>query len=85
MKWLIEYYKPTGKFYTSAEIDVDLGFDWDVVAKIRGLRDNGGPDALPGLSGDGWDGPIRVSDPNGTASRVLLPRWADDYYKRTFG
>jgi hypothetical protein len=61
----IWYFKPNGKFYTSADVHWSVrvsGSDGpymaDAVARLRGLRDH--ESALPGLSG-GWDGPIVIN------------------------
>lgn len=66
----ITYFKPSGKFYTRerfervfrnvGSVDQPSCHMEHVASYIRGLRDNGGQSALPGLSGDGWDGPIMV-------------------------
>lgn len=63
--FLITYFKPSGKYYTSAvvcwdiahcTINPQLAYYQDAIAKLRGLKNNGGQGALPGLGGDGWDG-----------------------------
>ncbi len=65
----ITYFKPSGKYYTGTVVawaiepvreNSSQAYYHDAVAKVRGLRDAGGPGALPGLSGDGWEGPILV-------------------------
>jgi hypothetical protein len=53
----ISYFKDTGKFYTEEVVYWEVGcyktngkdtpYTPDVVAKVRGLRDCGGPGALP--------------------------------------
>lgn len=76
--FLITYFKPTGKYYTSAVVEWEIRtcagmagipgadthhpYTQDAVAKLRGLRDTGGPGALPGLHymSEGWDGPILI-------------------------
>lgn len=78
----LTYFKPTGKYYT------DTTFQWtgrtlpdgscympDVVAHVRGLRDNAGQGALYGLSwrSEGWDGPILVDCDRGYPT-LLMPR-----------
>ncbi len=67
--FLITYFKPSGKLYASEVVHWDIrsvdmnesqAYTPDALAKLRGLRDNGGPEALPGLCCDGWDGPILI-------------------------
>lgn len=76
----IEYYKSSGKWYTSQTVvmevrglsgDNEQPYLPDVVSKVRGWRDNGGPGALPGLSGEGWDGPIRVICGDGVPCLIM--------------
>ena len=67
----VQYFKPSGKFYTDAVFDYECRYTGetaympDAVAKIRGLRDCGGPEALPGLCGDGWSGFIHIDCDDG--------------------
>ena len=69
----LTYFKPTGKFYSNdsfeAEVRVCEGttipYMPDIVAKVRGWRDTRGQRALPGLSGEGWDGFILVDCEDG--------------------
>lgn len=71
----LTYFKDSGKYYTDALVtwDVrcicdDMPFSSsmpnmnDVVAKVVGLRDDGGQGSMPGLSDQsaGWDGFILV-------------------------
>lgn len=83
-KFEIEYYKPSGKFYTNATVvwtvrtaaGGNCPYMADALAKLRALRDTGGPDSLPGLSGEGWDGPIRLTCQDGFPV-MLLDRLGD--------
>ncbi len=43
------------------------------LAKLRGLRDAGGPGALPGVAGEGWNGAILIESGGGLHYRLLLP------------
>jgi len=64
----LNYYKPSGKWYTSAEAKWEirdigtsrgmppLPYMPDVADKIRDLRDNGSAGALPGIGSRGWYG-----------------------------
>jgi len=65
----ITYFKPNGKYYTGIVVEWDIealsndstvAYYHDAVAKVRGLRDCGGPGAMPGLNSDGWDGSILI-------------------------
>jgi hypothetical protein len=82
-EFCIQYFKPSGKFYTEAKVEWEIRVDEndssyaspympDVCAKLRGLRDNGGQGSLPGLSGT-WDGPIYVTCDEGYPC-LILPR-----------
>jgi hypothetical protein len=67
--------------YAPTETNEENGTPYihDAVAKLRGLRDTGGPGALPGLCGDGWDGPILIQ-----IATLVNPgqhsKSPDDYY-----
>jgi len=78
----ITYFKPGGKYYTDVECVLNIRsldnnpeqpYLYDAVSKIEGLRDNGGPEALPGLRGEGWDGPILIQCGDGVP-HLLMPR-----------
>lgn len=78
----IVYFKPSGKFYTEAKATREFRMVGnshnvcnmsDVTAWIRGLRDAGGQEALPGLSGSGWDGPILIDSDDGFPC-LIMPR-----------
>lgn len=49
----------------------------DAASKVRGLRDSGGPGALPGRPrgpyAEGWDGPIVVTHPLSAVPALVLP------------
>lgn len=47
----------------------------DAVQHIRGLRDNAGPGALPGRTGDGWDGFIVLLTENAVPGVIPPPDW----------
>lgn len=75
----ITYFKPSGKYYTQTVVEwelrragPELAYLQDAISKLRGFRDNGGQDGLPGLStgSEGWDGPILIQ-------QVKLARDAD--------
>lgn len=79
----IWYFKESGKFYTEAKVTwsmENIATDgqpptpamWHAVAKLRGLRDNGGPEALPGLCCNGWPGPIVINCEQGFPC-LLMP------------
>ncbi len=68
----VVYFKLSGKFYTEAKFTAIISANEgggpympDAVAKVRGWRDTGGPEALPGLSCDGWPGYILVDCEDG--------------------
>ena len=68
----IWYFKTSGKFYAEAKVIWNIRtvgtagpYMTDAVAKLRGLRDSGGQEALPGLSGEGWDGCIVINCEDG--------------------
>lgn len=80
----IVYFKPSGKFYTSQSINWEVRvisngpghrspYMADAIDKLRGLRDSGGPGALPGLSkeSDGWYGPILIDCEDGFPHLIL--------------
>lgn len=76
----IWYFKPSGKLHLTAEArwrteEAHGGGPnmHQAAARLRGLRDNGGPGALPGLSTltDGWDGIIVVHHPQGGPVMLL--------------
>ena len=76
----ITYFKRSGKFYTTTTeghefraIPTGNVYMHDVAAWIRGLRDSGGPGAMPGLSGDGWDGFILLDCDQGFPVLILPP------------
>lgn len=81
-KFHITYFKPSGKFYTSAteerEIRVcentEVPYMNDYCSRIRGLRDSQGQEGLPGLSGSGWDGFILVNCEEGYPCLILPPK-----------
>jgi hypothetical protein len=69
----LEYYKPSGKYYTSHQFEHDfptcgklesyesqIVYLPDVCDFVRKLAASKEPGALPGLSGTGWDGPVAV-------------------------
>lgn len=76
---LVTYFKANGKYYTDATFQREFrtvndgkGVDMhDVTAYIRGERDSGGQEALPGLSGEGWDGFILVDCKQGYPCLIL--------------
>ena len=79
-KFEIVYFKLSGKYRTSAIVYWPIKFLNDekqsvnmtnACAKLRGLRDNGGPGALPGLSGEGWDGFITIDSEKGFPCLIL--------------
>lgn len=78
-KFDITYFKPSGKFYTSATVEWEITmceggqtvYMADACAKLRGLRDNGGPGALPGLSSDGWKGFMLIDSDKGYPCLIL--------------
>lgn len=81
-KFHLTYFKSSGKYYTDIEVDwecrtldnqPDTPYMYDVFSKVRGLRDNGGPGALPGLSGEGWEGPILVDCEENGVPGLILP------------
>jgi hypothetical protein len=73
----IHYFKPNGKYYTVATLEYG-GELSHAVAKIRGLRDNGGQGGLPGLSGEGWDGPILIKQVKSGLLHILMPSERND-------
>jgi hypothetical protein len=78
-KFSVEYFKPSGKFYTEATFEWAADYVGETVvmhhaaAYIRGLRDSGGQGAMPGLSdqSEGWDGFIRINHPDGFPVLIL--------------
>lgn len=76
----IEYYKPSGKLYTTDRFDLEVdwiddgsptgipymndAFDWITSRRACGLQ-------MPGLSGGWKDGPIRVSHELGYPGLIL--------------
>lgn len=53
----VTYFRPSGKYYTHADWEVsDHLLHHHVVAKLRGLAQNGGRGDMPGLAGAGWEG-----------------------------
>lgn len=78
-KFKILYFKPNGKFYTDAEVSWKIQFCEgnttiymaDACEKLRGLRDSGGPNALPGLCGEGWKGFIMIDSEDGFPCLIL--------------
>ena len=73
----IHYFKPNGKYYTVATLEYG-GELSHAVAKIRGLRDSGGRGALPGLIGEGWDGPILIKQVKSGLLHILMPSERND-------
>ena len=76
----ITYFKSTGKFYATRNVEYVVAANEDggpympdIKVKIVGLRDQGGQSALPGLSGEGWDGYILVDCDEGYPM-LILPR-----------
>lgn len=75
----ISYFKPSGKFYSDVKYTTTIKvcgnsscpYMPDIVDKIRGLRDTGGQDALPGLSGSRWDGIILITCEEGYPCLIL--------------
>lgn len=78
----LTYFKPSGKYYTDAKFqrefraleDGSVNMH-DVIAHVRGNRDNGGQGAMPGLSEfrDGWDGAILVDCDDGYPHLLMPP------------
>ena len=76
----ITYFKLTGKYYTEAEVSWDIrvcddGFScymYDAVAKLRGLRDTGGQNSLPGVQSS-WEGFILIECEQGFPC-LITPR-----------
>lgn len=75
---LITYFKNTGKLYATEEVDRDFRcndagncYMPDVVAWIRGLRDNGDEGPLSGLDCYGWSGYIVVDCEYGYQCLIL--------------
>ncbi len=71
----LDYFKASGKWYGSALFEREFRvcgapgtignatvYIHDVVSYIRGLRNAGGQGALPGLTGEGWDGLILIRE-----------------------
>ena len=54
----IDYFKPSGKWYTSETVNLDVDFAFDASNKVRELRKQ---NKLPGLASGTWDGPIMVT------------------------
>lgn len=89
-KFKIIYFKENGKYYTEALVEWEvrliansegyLAYYHDAVAKLRGLRDNDGPEALPGLCGNGWKGPILIEQATLIQGRSENSMSPDDYY-----
>lgn len=70
-RFRLRYFKPSGKWYTDTLYEYECAsiettgphqtpYMNDAVAHIRGLRDNGGQGAMPGLQSRTWDGHIIV-------------------------
>lgn len=85
--FLITYFKASGKYYTTAlvkwkiqEIQPGLCYSPDAVAKLRGLRDHGGPGAMPGLISDGWEGPILIEQATRHVESCQTSEDVDDFY-----
>lgn len=74
----IVYFKPSGKFYIEKKVRWtvrDCGtpkrptaYMYEATDRIQELRDSGG---LPGLCGEGWDGPILVECKEGFPVLVM--------------
>lgn len=89
--FLITYFKSTGKYYTEAAVQWEIrtvensgrpmAYYQDAIAKVRGLRDTGGPGALPGLSGEGWDGMILICEamPDPEIKQLSQPLSPDEF------
>lgn len=87
-RFLITYFKPSGKYYGSDEVVWKIKaigpdrhripYIYDAVDKLEALRDSGVAGSLPGLSGTGWDGPILLQHLDGTedggSMHLLMPR-----------
>lgn len=64
----IEYYKPSGKLYTSDKFDLEVTwldsgpYMYDAVDQARSWQAEA---RLPGLQSGTWDGPIRINHPDG--------------------
>jgi hypothetical protein len=76
----LTYFKTSGKYYTSATFsrkfrtclnDTETPYMNDVASHVRGLRDSGGQDAMPGLSGEGWEGYILIECDEGFPVLIL--------------
>lgn len=87
--FLITYYKSNGKFYANALVEwelrgveptLELAYYNDAVAKLRGLRDAGGPEALPGLSSNGWQGYITIEQATLKENAKEGSTSVDDYW-----
>lgn len=79
----IDYFKESGKWYTSANYEYECAtihnghpYMDDVVTHIQGLRDFGGRDAMPGLSG-GWNGYITVRYSDSFPTLILAKKVSD--------
>jgi len=88
-EFTIRYYKPSGKLYTTETFcsvtnaialpdETFQPYMPDMKARIIGWRDKGGPARLPGLSCDGWEGPILL-DCEDAYSVLILPDLPADF------
>lgn len=80
-RFVFWYFHPNGKFHSQAyetwELrTIDGGTKpnmQDALAKLRGLRDSGGQEGMPGGLDEGWLGPIMIQCESGFP-QLLLPR-----------
>lgn len=71
--YTVEYFSLDGNFCEAATLDYG-GKLHHAVAKVRGLRDNGGPGRLPGIKAGSWDGPILIRNTATGECRILMPK-----------
>lgn len=76
----VTYFKKNGKFYTTAEYvteiktcndDTEIPYMYDIVSKIKELRDSGEQNVLPGLVGTKWEGPILITCEKGYPCLII--------------
>lgn len=68
----MQYFKPSGKFYSSGEFDVadDTDF-YAAVAEVKVRKTTG---TLPGLQSGWWHGPILIRVGENVVPHIIPPR-----------
>lgn len=70
MKVLLDYFKLTGKWYSSFTYHSTKTYPWDIEEEVRKQRDDGN---LPGLAADAREFHVLVTCEDGIGVPRLLP------------